>query len=409
MLKQVKIIIILLCFGANLQAQTNAYRYRSYLNGISQQWHSIQIPTTVFGKTQASLSDIRIYGFKGKDTIEVPYILEKNADQVIEKETPITVINQSTLSNNGSYFTLQLNHEAIINQIKLSFKEINFDWNIVLEGSNDQNTWFTILKNYRILSIKNNATDYQFTQLNFPDSKYKFYRVLVRSNQTSTLVAAKIIKADTLMGINKKILYQSYELNNDKKSRESTIEISLANINPISYLKLNVKDELDFYRSMKIEYATDSFSTNKGIQYNYALLYKGTISSLEIPEFNFNSALTKRLKITIQNNDNNPLRLNSIELKGPIYELVARFEKPDYAYAVFYGNEKMEAPIYDLKTFENKIPISLTPLTVGNEINNPSFAIKIEKSLFENKAWLWALMGLIISLLGYFCYKMLKN
>jgi hypothetical protein len=130
------------------------------LNGVNQQWHSIQLPNIVFSKVQASLSDLRIYGFKGKDTIEVPYILEKNADQIIEKETPITIINQSK-SDKGSYYTLQLNSEATINQIRLSFSATNFDWHVQLEGSNDQNTWFTILNNYRILSIKNSATDYR--------------------------------------------------------------------------------------------------------------------------------------------------------------------------------------------------------------------------------------------------------
>jgi hypothetical protein len=409
MLKQLKVIIILCCFAATLQAQTNTYRYKASLSNISQQWHSIPLPSTVFSKSQASLSDLRIYGFKGKDTIEVPYILEKNADQVIEKETPITIINQSNLIKTGSYYTLQLNHEAIINQIRLSFKESNFDWNVQLEGSNEQNTWFTILNNYRVLAIKNNSTDYQFTQLNFPDSKYKFYRILIRGNQTTTLLAAKILKIDTLKGIDKPILYQSYHLNNDLKNKESIIEVNLHNITPVSFIKLNVQDELDFYRAVKMEYATDSFSTNKGTQYHYALLYEGTISSLENPEFRFNSALTNHLRITIRNNDNKPLRLSSVELKGPIYELVARFENPDYTYALYYGNDKAEPPVYELKNFENKIPMSLTPLTISAAINNPTFAVKIEKPLFENKAWLWALMGLIISLLGYFCYKMLKN
>jgi hypothetical protein len=408
MLKQIRLIVILLYFGISARAQTHVYQYKMALNGVNQQWHSIQLPNIVFSKVQASLSDLRIYGFKGKDTIEVPYILEKNADQIIEKETPITIINQSK-SDKGSYYTLQLNSEATINQIRLSFSATNFDWHVQLEGSNDQNTWFTILNNYRILSIKNSATDYRFTQLNFPDAKFKFFRILVHGDQTSALLAAKIMKIDILKGIDSAISLQSYRLKNDLKNKESIVEVSLPNITPVSYLKLMVQNELDFYRSMKVEYATDSNSTDKGIQYNYAMLYEGTITSLEVPEFRFASVLTNHLRITIQNNDNKPLHFNSIALKGPIYELVARFEKPDYNYALYYGNDKVEAPIYELKNFENKIPISLSPVSIGKAQNNPTYIIKIEKPLFQNKAWLWALMGIIISILGYFSYKMLKN
>jgi hypothetical protein len=409
MLKRLRIITLLLCFALGLQAQTNRYPYKRVLTGLNQQWHNFQIPNAVFNKSQPSLADFRIYGFKGTDTVEAPYILEKNADQIIEKEIPIKIINQSNDIKTGSYYTFEADKETSINQIRLSFKDKNFDWRIQLEGSNDQNKWFKILSDYRILSIKNSSTDYQFTQLNFPDSKYKFFRILINKMQVSTLVAAKVLKSDTLKGVDKPIIFQSYNLINDAENKESIVKVNLTDVTPISFLKLNIKDDLDFYRPIKIEYATDSFSTDKGTQYNYALLYEGTISSLEMKQFRFASTLTNQLKITIQNNDNNPLRLTSVELRGPIYELVARFEKLDYSYALYYGNAKIDAPVYDLKNFENKIPISLLPLTIGDEQNNPAFVIKKEKPLFENKAWLWALMGVIISILGYFSYKMLKN
>ena len=44
-------------------------------------------------------------------------------------------------------------------QIKLSFKQENFDWKVKLEGSNDNKVWFTVVTDYRILAIKNSNTD----------------------------------------------------------------------------------------------------------------------------------------------------------------------------------------------------------------------------------------------------------
>lgn len=410
MLKQKIKLTAIFIFGAlGLKAQTNQYQYQRDLKGITTNWHSLQVPNQVFKKANAGLEDLRIYGIKGKDTIEVPYILEQSANQVTERETSFNIINQ-THNQNGYYYTFQASAAVALNQIRLSFKQVNFDWKVTLEGSNNNTEWFTVLKDYRILSIKNNNTDYQFTQLNFRDAKYAYFRICIKANEQPELNAAKILKTDTLKGIDKDIQFLGYQLQNDAKNKQTLVDVNLGDIVPLSYLKLNVQSDFDFYRTFKIEFATDSFKTDKGIQYNYAPLYDGTLSSLEIPEFRFTSTLVSRLRVTIENNDNKPLRLNSIALKGPVYELMARFEKTDYNYALYYGKKEAIAPSYELKNFENKIPMGMTALIVGEEKPNLAFAApKIEKPLFENKLWLWCLMGVIISLLGFFAYKMLKS
>ena len=54
--------------------------------------------------------------------------------------------------------------------------------------------------------------------------------------------------------------------------------------------------------------------------------------------------------------------------------------------------------------------MQINQLTVGDEQNNPGFKVEAKKApLFENKAWLWALMAVIIALLGFFAFKMLKS
>mgnify|MGYP006209236711 CR=1 FL=1 len=54
--------------------------------------------------------------------------------------------------------------------------------------------------------------------------------------------------------------------------------------------------------------------------------------------------------------------------------------------------------------------MQINQLTVGNEQNNPAFKVEVKKApLFENKAWLWALMAVIIVLLSFFAFRMLKS
>ncbi|MFC3559622.1 hypothetical protein [Pedobacter jamesrossensis] len=405
---KIKLFFLLFVYVAIANAQTNTYKFKREITGINTIWHSMKLPDELYKNANAGFEDLRIFGVNGKDTTEVPYLLKQRADKINTQGISFKQLNQSA-NPNGYFYTFQSPEVSSINQIDLSFKQTNFDWRVTLEGSNDNKEWYSVLKNYRILSIKNNNTDYQFTKLSFPDSKYQYFRIAVKSDIQPELLEAKIAKTDTIKGTYQIVAYKSYHLFNDSETKESIITVDLKNPVPLSYLKLNVQSDFDFYRSFKIEYATDSFKTEKGIQYNYAQLFDGTISSLEKLEFNFPNTIASRLKIIIHNNDNKPLRLTGLVLKGNLYELVARFDNVGANYALYYGNEKATSPSYEIEKFESKIPLNLTSASIGSEQKNPAYSVKIEKPLFENKAWLWILMAIIIALLGWFSFKMLKN
>lgn len=405
---KIKLLLPLLVCVLITRAQTNSYQFKRQITGVNTTWHSVKLPDDMYQKINLGFEDLRIFGINGKDTIEIPYLLKQRANQVSLAEIPFKQLNQSAIGG-IYYYTFQLAETNAINQISLDFKQENFDWKVNLEGSNDNQNWFNILKDYRILSIKNNETDYQFTKLSFPNSKYQFYRIAIKSNTQPKLTATKTTKVDTIKGIYEEVKYQTYELKNDAKKKETVIEVGFKNAVPVSYLKLNAQSDFDFYRPIKIEYATDSIKTEKGIEYSFATLYEGTINSLEASEFNFKNTITSKLKITINNNDNRPLRLSGLIIKGNSYDLIARFDDLKATYALYYGNETVQSPNYEIEKFERKIPANLTSVTINEEQKNPSYTVKTEKPLFENKIWLWCLMGIIIALLGFFSFKMLKN
>jgi hypothetical protein len=405
---KIKLLLALLVCITATQAQTNIYQFKRQITGVNANWHKIKVPDDLYQKVNAGFEDLRIFGIQGKDTLEVPYILKQRAEQVISTKVDFKPINESE-TDGGFYYTFQLNSAAVINQITLSFKEKNFNWLATLEGSNNNTDWFTVLKDYRILSIKNNQTDYQFTKLSFPNSKYQYYRLMIKSPEKPSLLEALINKTDTIKGVYADVKYQFYELKNDVKNKQTVIDVGLKNAVPISFVQINAQSDFDFYRPIRIEYATDSFKTEKGIQYNFATIYEGTISSLEKSEFSFSNIITANLKITIDNNDNKPLRLSGLELKGNVYELIARFDDLQADYALYYGKKDAVSPNYEIEKFENKIPLNSTNVDVGEEQKNPSYAVKTEKPLFENNLWLWSLMAVIIALLGFFSFRMLKN
>ena len=410
MMLKLKISTLLLCtllFNIT-KAQTNNFKFKRNITGVNATWHSFKLPEGLYQNVGLGFDDLRIFGINGKDTLEVPYLLKQKDDLISSQDIPFKQINQSTNAA-GYFYTFQSPQSNTINQITLNFRNQNFDWLVKLEGSNDNKDWFTILNNYRILSIKNSSTNYHFTKLDFEDSKYQYFRIALKSQIQPELLSAKISRTDTIKGISQEVKYKTFNIQNDAVQKETIIDISLKNIAPVSFLKLKAMNSFDFYRPLKIEYVTDSFKTDNGIRYHYADLYQGTISSFENPEYHFPNIITSGLRVTIQNNDNQPLRLSGLELKGNIYEIIARFDNPAISYSLYYGNQKSNAPSYEIEKFQSKIPANLTAASIGDEQINPAYSVKTAKPLFENKTWLWIIMTVIIALLGWFSFRMLKN
>ena len=312
----------------------------------------------------------------------------------------------STSNHNGYYFTYEVDYPEALNQIKLDIINVNFDWKVVLEGSQDQQEWFTILKDYRILAIKNAQTDYSFSDLNFTDSKYRFYRMLIKSTKKPEIRAAKISVNDETNARLRE--YTVSYLDIQEKDKQTILNIDFKRRLPISMLKINVLDKVDYYRPITIAYLADSVETEKGWRYGYRNIFSGTLSSIENDAFNFKSTLTQKLRVTIRNNDNEPLNIEGASAKGYVHELIARFAKPA-TYYLAYGKADARKPKYDIAQASSKIPTNLSLLTLGEVQGIPKKGTATVSPLFENKFWLWGIMGIVIIVLGGFTLKMMRK
>jgi Protein of unknown function (DUF3999) len=396
-------------FSVSAFAQMKDYSHKCELRNINAQWHKIKVPTSVFEHAKSDLSDLRIFGITTKnDTIEAPYLIKIAKAQHLEKALSFNLLNQSS-NEKGRFYTFEMPKETTINELNLSFENPNFDWKIQVEGSQNQTEWFSIVNDYRILSIKNAQTDFQFTKVSMPDSKFKYIRVLVKTADKIAFSSANIALNEEKSGdwIDYKLL--SIKKEEDKKAKQSLVFLELANAAPIALLKIKVQSAFDYYRPIRIEYLSDSAKTPKGWLYTYSPLASGTLNSLDAHEFGFESTKVRKLKITIENDDNKPLDLDSFAVSGYAHELTARFLDAA-TYFLCYGNKNANTPQYDIAQFSDQIPADISMLQLGDaQQNGQTDAEPKTQALFENKAWLWAIMALVIGLLAWFSLKMMRN
>jgi hypothetical protein len=404
-----KLLSLLLLLNCSFYyGQIEKYNFKRELKGISEQWHKIILPDEVFGKISNDLTDLRIFGITANnDTIETPYLLRLSTEIISNKDVSFKTLNVSH-NDKGYYFTFEIPTIEAINQIKLNFKQNNFDWRIKLEGSQNQNDWFTVIENYRILSIKNEITDFQFTKLAFPSSKYRFFRLHIDSKEKPEPTSARIAQDEVTDGTFRNYTIRKYKVKENRETKQTEIDIELLMPVQVSQLKIDVNGSFDYYRPVTIQYFTDSIKTEQGWHYNYNTLTTGTLNSIEKNEFKFNSTSVQRLKILIHNQDNQPLTIDTIEVKGYIHELVARFTE-HASYFLIYGNNNATKPNYDIDRFNDKIPKTLTVLKLGDELTIEKEIMPKTEPLFKNMTWLWIIMGLIILVLGWFSIKMMRK
>ncbi|PHS61260.1 MAG: hypothetical protein COB12_12250 [Flavobacterium sp.] len=400
--------LLLLLLSSFCYGQIGEYNYKQEISGITDQWHKITIQNTAFKDLKNNLSDIRIFGIKAnKDTIEVPYILKLASEEHNNQEIAFHKINEAH-SSEGYFFTFEIPSSETINQINLDFLQANFDWKINLQASMNNQDWFTILEDFRILSIENKQTNYQFSKLIFPDSKYRYYRVFIPSKKKPILNSASISLSKTKKATYINFDVKSTQYKENQQNKISIIDVTLNESVAVSHLKIKVQDTFDYYRPITIKYLVDSIKTEKKWIYNYQNLSHSTLSSLEENKFNFNSTITNKIRIIINNFDNEPLTINTVYIRGYTHNLIARFTE-DADYYLVYGNTKSSSPQYDISKFSNNIPTELKGLILLNRIPIEKTEASKTAPLFENKLWLWVIMGLIIFTLGWFSLKMISK
>lgn len=82
----VKLLSSFLLLACSLSyGQIGDYGYKRELTGITEKWHKMILPDTVFGKLLPNLNDIRIFGITAaNDTVEAPYLLRVKTEKITE-------------------------------------------------------------------------------------------------------------------------------------------------------------------------------------------------------------------------------------------------------------------------------------------------------------------------------------
>ncbi|MBX2969616.1 MAG: DUF3999 family protein [Cyclobacteriaceae bacterium] len=403
-MKRVALTLVCLFIIVSAHAQVTDFKYRRALDKVSEEgWYSLDLPVDLYQKLNKDLSDIRIFAVADKDTTEIPYLVKSKTDETTREDFNLPLLNQSR-SNGVLYFTIQVPAGKALNTLNLNFVEKNLDALVSIEGSEDRKDWFEIVSKKRIVSIDQDDIEYSKTTVTFPDSDYAYLRIQVKADKQVSLTGASFKYISTKKG--EHISLTDFNITSTTENKQTEIRIRAPYRTAINAITVNATHSNDYYRSYSLAYALDSIKTEKGWIQHYSTFDRGYLTSIDSNTLRFNTVITHELKLTIYNQDNPALTINAIELSGPKTEIIAKLpvEKTLFLY---YGNPQLNAPRYDIIHFKDRIPKSLTNISLLAEENLES--PQQEKALFTKKFWLWTILIVVIGVMGYFTLHMLKR
>jgi hypothetical protein len=403
------LLFFLLFFSFDLIAVQPKFKFKRKIKGVHKEWHQLLIPIDLYAASKQDFSDLRIQGYtKAGDTLNVPYIFEDFQDVKVEKSINFKIINES-YRNDWYYFTLVCPSGALVNNLELNFAEKNFDWHVNLDAAEKLGEWVTVLDDVRIMSFDNGETSYLFSKLKFSDSKFPYYRVSIHGTKKPTLKSVKLNYFESLPGNLISYPVRSFKATNNSELKESILEFSLDRALPVKSMLLFSKTHSDYFRKIIIEYSNDSVNSDSKWEQLFQPIVLAYISSDDYEPIDFETVKAKNFRIRVYNDDNDPVKFENIQLFGPQHKLILRFNDIDADYFLYYGNESLSFPVFDIENFTSKIPKDLEKLFLGPEILGDFAFEQPVQDLFQKKIWLWSVLISLFLLLAFFTFRMLKQ
>ncbi|MCP9767612.1 DUF3999 family protein [Lacihabitans sp. LS3-19] len=383
------------------------FQYKRKILGIENEWQKIDLPVDIHEKTVGNFNDIRIIGIKNiKDTIEMPFLFSNKIPP--NESVNFNIINTSK-SGGEYFFTLESKKPKEINQINLKFGNANFEWNADFQGSDDLINWFEILEEIRLVGLKNEEANFQFSKLKFAKSKFRYYRTKIKTNVQPNLISATYDEFSQKFDETQKTNVINLKTQQNSLKKQTIIEAELDFKSPINSLKIELDKPVDYLRNITIEYEEIHYDKKQNPSKIFQTAYNGSISSLKKNVVSFETLISKKIRLTIYNTDNQALNIKNIELFGPKNIIIARFQDPTLEYYLVYGNSKISKPNYDLINFSDKIPIEISNSELGKEEINLQL-LESNKTAFNfSKYLIWCILFIILLVVAWFSIQMLKE
>jgi hypothetical protein len=397
------IIALIFCSLLVTYIWADDFKYKSKVDTVSKPgFYKIVLSPEIISESNPEYSDIRIFDSKHN---EVPYILSSE-----QKATERTGFKEYELLENNYLPKQKITRVVVHNPSKktlsaltLIVRNSDVEKEITLKGSDDKSHWYIIKSDFPVHSDDFYEGTSQKMVFNFPGSNYEFFELTMNDKKKDPIQIIKVgyYDSEVAKGLYTAIPDPAISQTDSIKVKKSYIRLTFDRPYEISKLEVSFTGPELFMRQCYLGLYASSHKKQV-----FEEFVSFTASSKFPSLCEFEKIKNKELTVIIENLDNPPLKV----IKAKAYQLnkyLIVSLKPHEEYYIYFGNSKLQAPIYDLAYFSDSIAKSISDIRTSPIIDLYSAGKK--QNVFFNKTTVWIAIGVIILLLGWFTIRLAQD
>lgn len=381
----------------HLQSRAQNFAWKSVLDTVPQTgFYSIPLSIDWLAHLKTDLSDIRIKDEKNK---MVPFIVKSHP-----QEKKSSFINFPILSNTTDSVSTTLELDASEQQgtdhLCLVIGNHAVERFASLSGSNDKTHWFIIEEKLPLTNRTPFAEDRFAQWLSFPFIRYRYIKLVINNKGTDPL---PLLKAGIYRDTSIKEYPSLYLLpgtsfkQKDSSDGRSYISVHNSQTYPVDKISMELAGPRFYKRALTI-YRIQNEKRGE-------LLASTDVRSREVPAIWLMGGKAQNFLMVIENGDNPPLQVHTVNMQCRRQALIAYLEKNEQ-YILVGGNDSANAPDYDLVLFRDSIPSQLPILEHGKMVANS----QQEVAAATNKNWwIWPAVIAMVIVLTLLTYRLMND
>lgn len=364
--------------------------------------YSILLMPEITSSLKSDFSDIRIYDSKNK---EVPFLLRKEVP-VEAKEIFINyeVIEDTVIQNSFTRLIIRNAEKNSIDNITLLIKNADVRKKATLSGSNNNINWFIIKNDYELRSLYNDEQPEVFKMLTFPLSNYEYYQLEINDSASLPISILKAGYINTFHRNTRFIKLPDPAIHQiDSTDKKSYVKILFNSPQYIDRLRFNITGP-DYYRRNAQLCSKVKYKNRESFQ----VISSFNLQSNHSNEINLSSYYARELFLIVDNKDNPPLMIDSLQSLQLGRKIIAGLKQSE-SYVLRFGDKQANSPQYDLEYFSEKLTENPQEISVRSISAVSGEKQKTREEFFTTRMWIWgAVIGMVL-LLGYFSFKMIRD
>ena len=378
-------LLISLLFPVMVNAAQSDYQNCAEIN-INERpsgFSILELPDEVVGQSKTDLGDLRIYN--GDE--EIPYAVISDYETLLPSYEEVEMLNRGTDSQGNIVFELQIPEEKWVRQISLKSSDQNFIRSVKVEGSMDRQEWRLLTDANTIFDLTDEGKSRNL-EVNLLPTNFSYLRVTIFKGvkgefQPQGVDLLYINDANEPMDL-KERPYKTISHDSKDGIEQYTLDLSWNQL-PVSEMEF-ITDAENFNRDVIVYQSIDAENWNQTAD---SELYSYQLDKLTARQTMIQFQTNQRyLKVEIQNEDNQPLSIKEIKIRGINPSLIFQTDRAA-KYTLFWNSSQTKSPVYDIEKFKNNLDDrSIPKASIGEIKENANYVFKDVRPWTERNSWL---------------------